>query len=507
MSSTERPVTTTDAGIPVASDEHSLTVGPDGPLLLQDHYLIEQMANFNRERIPERQPHAKGGGAFGSFQVTADVSRWTRAAVFSPGEKTDVLIRFSTVAGERGSPDTWRDPRGFAVKFYTRDGNLDLVGNNTPVFFIRDPMKFQHFIRSQKRRQDNNLRDHDMQWDFWSLSPESAHQVTWLMGDRGIPRTWRHMNGYGSHTYLWINAAGERYWVKYHFITDQGIETFTQDEADQMAAVDTDYHQRDLYEHIRDSQFPSWTLKVQVMPFEDAKTYRFNPFDLTKVWPHGDYPLQEVGRLTLDRNITDYHTEIEQAAFEPNNVVPGTGLSPDKMLLARGFSYADAHRARLGVNYKQIPVNAAKVETHAYSKDGAMRMKNVADPVYAPNSYGGPAADPSRTDDGGTWSSDGEMVRSAATLHAEDDDFGQARTLVREVLDDAARDRLVTNIVGHLLNGVSEPILTRAFAYWRQVDADLGAKIEAGVRAKQDEKDPKKDEQGNPARSSMQSKA
>ncbi len=462
MTDTSTPYTTTDAGIPVASDEHSLTVGPNGPILLQDHYLLEQMANFNRERIPERQPHAKGGGAFGTFEVTHDVSAYTRAAVFQPGASTDVLIRFSTVAGERGSPDTWRDPRGFAVKFYTAEGNLDIVGNNTPVFFIRDPMKFQHFIRSQKRRADNNLRDHDMQWDFWTLSPESAHQVTWLMGDRGIPRTWRHMNGYGSHTYMWINAAGAKFWVKYHFKTDQGIEFFTQDEADQMAAVDTDYHQRDLYEHIRDGEFPSWTLHMQVMPFDDAKTYRFNPFDLTKVWPHGDYPLIPVGKLTLNRNVTDYHTEIEQAAFEPNNAVAGTGLSPDKMLLARGFSYADAHRARLGVNYKQIPVNASKAPVHSYSKDGAMRIHNVTDPVYAPNSYGGPAAQPERTDDGGTWHSDGEMVRTAYTLRPEDDDWGQAGTMVREVLDDAARARLVDNIVGHLLNAVSEPILLRA---------------------------------------------
>ena len=362
MTATEpRPATTTDGGIPVASDEHSLSVGPDGPLLLQDHYLLEQMANFNRERIPERQPHAKGGGAFGVFQVTQDVSAFTRAAVFQPGAETELVIRFSTVAGERGSPDTWRDPRGFAVKFYTSEGNLDIVGNNTPVFFIRDPMKFQHFIRSQKRRAANNLRDHDMQWDFWTLSPESAHQVTWLMGDRGIPRSWRHMNGYSSHTYMWINADGEKFWVKYHFKTDQGVEFFTQDEGDQMAAVDTDYHQRDLYEHIEAGEFPSWTLKMQIMPFEDAKTYRFNPFDLTKVWPHGDYPLREVGRMTLNRNVTDYHAQIEQAAFEPNNIVAGTGLSPDKMLLARGFSYADAHRARLGVNYKQIPVNTPKV--------------------------------------------------------------------------------------------------------------------------------------------------
>ncbi len=307
-------------------------------MLLQDHYLIEQMAMFNRERIPERQPHAKGGGAFGTFEVTRDVSAYTRAAVFQPGTKTEMLARFSTVAGERGSPDTWRDPRGFSLKFYASDGNFDLVGNNTPVFFMRDPMKFQHFIRSQKRRSANNLRDHDMQWDFWTLSPESAHQVTWLMGDRGIPRSWRHMNGYSSHTYMWINADGGRCWVKYHFKTDQGVECcFTQDEADQMASVDTDYHQRDLYAHIEAGQFPSWTLHMQIMPFEDAKSYRFNPFDLTKVWPHSDYPLQEVGRMTLNRNVTDYHTQIEQAAFEPNNLVAGTGLSPDKMLLVRGF--------------------------------------------------------------------------------------------------------------------------------------------------------------------------
>ncbi len=507
MTDQQVPPTTTDAGVPVASDEHSLTVGPGGPILLQDHYLIEQMANFNRERIPERQPHAKGGGAFGTFEVTDDVSAYTRAAVFAPGEQTDVLARFSTVAGERGSPDTWRDPRGFALKFYTREGNFDLVGNNTPVFFIKDPMKFQHFIRSQKRRVDNNLRDHDMQWDFWSLSPESAHQVTWLMGDRGIPRTWRHMNGYGSHTYMWINAAGERFWVKYHFKTDQGIECFTQDEADQMASADTDYHQRDLFDHIADGEFPSWTLYVQIMPFEEAKTYRFNPFDLTKVWPHGDYPLQRVGTLTLNRNVTDYHTEIEQAAFEPNNIVAGTGLSPDRMLLARGFSYSDAHRARLGVNYRQIPVNSPHVETHSYSKDGAMRVKNVSDPVYAPNSYGGPAAQPELTDDGGHWYADGEMVRSAYVSHEEDDDWGQAGTMVREVLNDDERGRLVDNIVGHLLNGVSEPVLARAFEYWRNVDKDLGDRIESGVHAKSDEKDPKAADQGNPARSSMQQKA
>jgi catalase len=484
MTDTQAKPATTDAGIPVASTEHSLTVGPDGPIVLNDFYLIEQMANFNRERIPERQPHAKGGGAFGHFEVTADVSAYTRAAVFQPGTRTDTLIRFSTVAGERGSPDTWRDPRGFALRFYTSEGNFDIVGNDTPVFFIRDGIKFQNFIRSQKRRLATNLRDNDMQWDFWTLSPESAHMVTWLMGDRGIPRTWRHMNGYSSHTYSWINAAGEIFWVKYHFISDQGIEFLTQAEADDLAGKDPDYHQRDLYRALEHGEYPSWTLKVQIMPYEQAKTYRFNPFDLTKVWPHGDYPLHEVGKLTLDRNVTDYHAEIEQAAFEPNNQVPGTGLSPDKMLLARGFSYADAHRARLGVNYKQIPVNAPKAEVNSYSKDGVMRVRNASEPVYNPNSYGGPVADPSRAAEV-HWQADGEMVRTAYTLRPDDDDWGQAGTLVRKVLDDAARDRLVSNVVGHLLNGVSEKVLLRAFDYWRNVDAELGERIEKGVRAGQ----------------------
>ncbi|MDT8912909.1 catalase [Amycolatopsis sp. PS_44_ISF1] len=507
MTESQRPPTTTDAGIPVESDEHSLTVGPGGPILLQDHYLIEQMAQFNRERVPERQPHAKGSGAFGRFEVTGDVSAFTKAAVFQPGAKTELVARFSTVAGERGSPDTWRDPRGFALKFYTTEGVYDMVGNNTPVFFVKDPMKFQHFIRSQKRRADNNLRDHDMQWDFWTLSPESAHQVTWLMGDRGIPRTWRHMNGYSSHTYLWINADGERHWVKYHFKTDQGLEYFTQHEADQMAAADTDYHTRDLFEAIERGDHPSWTLHVQLMPFSDAEQYRFNPFDLTKVWPHADYPLIEVGRMTLDRNPTDHHAEIEQAAFEPNNLVPGIGASPDRMLLGRLFAYADAHRYRIGANYKQLPVNASTSPVHSYSKDGAMRFTKVSDPVYAPNSKGGPQADTARYGSPASWHADGEIVRSAYVDHAEDDDWGQAGTLVREVLDDDARTRLVDNIVGHLLNAVSEPVLQRAFEYWRQVDKDLGDRIESGVREKAGGKDPKKAEQGNPARSSMQHKA
>jgi catalase len=478
--SESRPQTTTDAGIPVASQEHSLTVGPDGPIVLQDFYLIEQMANFNRERIPERQPHAKGGGAFGTFVVTDDVSRFTKAGVFQPGTETEVVLRFSTVAGERGSPDTWRDPRGFAVRFYTSEGNLDIVGNNTPVFFMRDPIKFQNFIRSQKRLAANNLRDPDMQWDFWTLSPESAHQVTWLMGDRGIPRSWRHMNGYSSHTYMWVNAEGERFWVKYHFKCDQGVECLTQGDADRIAGEDADYHQRDLYEAIERGDYPSWSLKMQIMPFEAAKTYRFNPFDLTKVWPHGDYPLIDAGTLTLNRNVTDYHTEMEQAAFQPNNTVPGTGLSPDKMLLARGFSYADAHRARLGVNYQQIPVNRPKSPVRSYSKDGAMRVDNVTDPVYYPNSFdGAPAADEDAYREDAVWAAWGEMVRDAYTLHAEDDDFSQANTLVNNVMDSAARDRLVQTVSGLLAVLRRDEVLHRAFHYWRSIDKALGDRIEA----------------------------
>lgn len=475
--------TTNNAGIPVASDEHSLTVGPDGPILLQDHYAIEKMAQFNRERVPERQPHAKGGGAFGHFEVTNDVSAYTKADLFQPGRKTDLLIRFSTVAGERGSPDTWRDPRGFAIKFYTEQGNYDMVGNNTPIFFMRDPMKFMDFIRSQKRRADTNLRDNDMQWDYWSLSPESAHQVIWLMGDRGIPHTWRNMDGFSSHTYMWVNAAGEQFWVRYHFKTDQGIEFFTQAEADTMAGTDGDFHTRDLHNAVERGDYPSWTLKIQIMPFEAAKDYRFNPFDITKIISQKDYPLIEVGRMTLDRNPSDYHTEIEQAAFEVSNMVPGIGPSPDKMLLGRMFSYPDAHRARIGTNYNELPVNAPHNEVRSYSKDGHMRHHNPGDPTYVPNSKGGPSADTERFGEPAGWHNDGDMVRAAATLHAEDDDWGQAGTLVRDVMDDAARQRLVSNIVGQLLNGVSEPVLLRTFEYLHNVDNDLGDRVERGVRA------------------------
>ncbi|GAA2628064.1 catalase [Streptomyces axinellae] len=474
--------TTNNAGIPVESDEHSLTVGADGPILLQDHYVIEKMAQFNRERVPERVVHAKGSGAYGVFEVTNDVSQFTCADLFQPGKRTEMLARFSTVAGEQGSPDTWRDPRGFALKFYTRHGNYDLVGNNTPVFFVRDTIKFQDFIRSQKRQIGSGLRDHDMQWDFWTLSPESAHQVTWLMGDRGIPSSYRHMNGYGSHTYMWVNAAGEKFWIKYHFHTDQGIGFLTQQDADRLAGEDADYHRRDLWQAIERGEHPTWTLKVQVMPFDDAPDYRFNPFDLTKVWPHGDYPEIEVGRMTLNKNPDDFFVHIEQAAFEPSNLVPGIAPSPDKMLLGRLFSYPDTHRYRIGPNYAQLPPNRPQAPVHSYAKDGPMRYvsPNVARP-YAPNSYGGPAADPTRAPVTGWTVEDSEMVRHAYTLRREDDDFGQPGTMVRQVLDDAARDRLVGNISGHLLDGVSGPVLERAVQYWRNVDKALGDRVAASV--------------------------
>ena len=478
-----KPVTTTDAGIPAASDEHSLSVGPNGPILLQDHYLIQKMAHFNRERVPERVVHAKGGGAHGFFEVTEDVTQWTRAAFLSEvGKRTPVFARISAVAGELGSADTVRDPRGFALKFYTEEGNYDLVGNNTPVFFIRDPQKFQDFIRSQKRMPVTNRRSNDAQWDFWTLSPESAHQVTILMTDRGTPRTWRNMNGYSSHTYMWVNEGGERFWVKYHFKTVQGIENLTGAEAKALTAEEPDFHLRDLFEAIERGEAPEWRLELQVMPFEDAADYRFNPFDLTKVWPHADYPPVTIGRLVLDRNPENYFAEVEQAAFEPANMVPGIGPSPDKMLLGRLFSYPDAHRHRIGTNYLQLPINQPRVDIHSYNKDGAMRYRhNGEQPVYAPNSYGGPEADARFGDPG--WLASGEIVRSPYELHAEDDDFAQAGNLCRAVLTEADRDRLVDNVVAHLRQDVSDPVIGRAVDYWKKVDPDLGGRVGAALGA------------------------
>jgi catalase len=478
MTESRPPVTTTDAGIPAASDEHSLSVGPDGPLLMQDHYVIQKMAQFNRERVPERVVHAKGGGAHGYFEVTADVTPYTKAAFLNGiGRRTDVFVRFSTVAGELGSADTVRDPRGFAIKFYTEEGNYDLVGNNTPVFFVRDPTKFQDFIRSQKRRADTHTRDNNMQWDFWTLSPESAHQVLILMSDRGTPRSWRHMNGYGSHTFMWVNEAHERFWIKYHFKTEQGPANFTDAEAKALVAAEPDYHLKDLHSSIERGEYPSWRLEVQIMPFEAAKTYRFNPFDLTKVWPHGDYPPITVGRMVLDRNPVDYFSEVEQASFEPANMVRGIGPSPDKMLLGRLFSYPDTHRYRIGPNYLQLPINRPKAAVNSYNKDGAMRYEPSTDPVYAPNSFGGPKADPERYGEDAVWSADGTFVRQAYTLRRDDDDFGQAAALYRDVMTEVDREHLVSNIVGHATNGVSPEMRRRVADYWWHVDPDLGSRV------------------------------
>ncbi|MCC3281275.1 MULTISPECIES: catalase [Arthrobacter] len=476
--------TTTQTGTPVASDEHSLSHGADGAVVLHDRYLVEKLAQFNRERIPERIVHAKGGGAFGEFTVTEDVSKYTRAAVFQPGTTTETVQRFSSVAGEMGSPDTWRDVRGFALRFYSSEGNYDIVGNNTPVFFIRDGIKFPDFIHSQKRLPGSGLRDADMQWDFWTNSPESAHQVTYLMGDRGLPRSWREMPGFGSHTYQWINAAGERFWVKYHFVSNQGNVEMTGAEAEKIAGADADYYRRDLYENIAAGNFPSWDLFVQVMPYEDAKTYRFNPFDLTKVWPHADYPLIKVGTHTLNRNPENFFAQIEQVALSPANLVPGIAASPDKMLMARIFSYPDAQRYRVGTNYNQLPVNAPKAPVNNYSQDGYGRFafNSPETPVYAPNTLGGPVADPALAGEG-TWENDGALVRSAATLHSEDSDFGQAGTLYREVFDDAAKARFLETITG-AVSGVQRPhIREAAIQYWTNVDAGLGAKLRASLAA------------------------
>ena len=483
-----KPFTTTQTGTPVASDAHSLTVGADGITALHDRYLVEKLASFNRERVPERNPHAKGGGAFGEFVVTEDVSQYTRAAVFQPGAKSETLLRFSSVAGEQGSPDTWRDVRGFSLRFYTTEGNLDIVGNNTPTFFIRDGIKFPDFIHSQKRLGDSGLRDADMQWDFWTNSPESAHQVTYLMGDRGLPKSWRHMNGYGSHTYSWVNAEGELFWVKYHFMSNQGVEFLSPEEAEQLAGSDADFHRRDLFDSITAGDFPSWDVYVQIMPYEEAKTYRINPFDLTKTWPKADYPRIKVGTFTLNRNPVNFFAEIEQAAFSPGNQVPGTGISPDKMLMARVFSYPDAQRYRVGTNYNQLPVNQPHAtEAHNYMHQGNMQyhFPPASQRVYHPNSYGaagGPAVDAAAGVET-TWESDGELVRTAATLRQDDGDFVQPGILYRDVFSAGQKERFQNVLLGQA-RAITVPHIREAFfQYWTNVDSGLGQQLREAYTA------------------------
>ena len=388
---TDKKKLTTNAGAPVPDNQNSLTAGPRGPMLLQDVWFLEKLAHFDREVIPERRMHAKGSGAYGTFTVTHDITHLTKARIFSGvGKKTDLFVRFSTVAGERGAADAERDIRGFAMKFYTEEGNWDLVGNNTPVFFLRDPLKFPDLNHAVKRDPRTNLRSARNNWDFWTSLPEALHQVTITMSDRGIPLSYRHMNGYGSHTFSMINAANERVWVKFHLKTEQGIKNLTDAEAEAVIGKCRESHQRDLYESIERGDFPRWTLRIQVMTDEQAQNCPFNPFDLTKVWSHSDYPLQDVGVMELNRNPENYFAEVEQAAFNPANVVPGIGFSPDKMLQGRLFSYGDAQRYRLGVNHHLIPVNAARCPFHSYHRDGAMRVDGNHGSTlgYEPNSYG-----------------------------------------------------------------------------------------------------------------------
>src|SRR5690625_258855 len=460
---------TTSGGAPIADNQNSLSAGPRGPLLMQDYQLIEKLAHQNRERIPERAVHAKGWGARGTFTVTHDISKYTRASMFSEvGKKTPVISRFSTVAGELGAADAERDVRGFSLKFYTEEGNFDLVGNNTPVFFVRDPLKFPDFIHTQKRHPRTNLRSNTAMWDFWSLSPESLHQVTILFSDRGLPVAPMYMNGYGSHTFSFWNNDGERYWVKFHFKTRQGHRHYTNAEAAEVIGKSRESFQEELFGAIENGNYPKWDLKVQIMPEEEAEKTPYNPFDVTKVWPHADYPLIDVGVLELNKNVDNYFSEVEMAAYSPSNIVPGIGHSPDKMLQARVFSYADAHRYRLGTHYEALPVNRPLNEVAHYHKDGQMRFfdnsSGVTDAYYEPNSFGGPVEDPSVSEPPLRISGDADRYN-----HREgNDDYTQPGNLFR-LLSDEQKERLFSN-VAEAMEGVPEEIVQRQLVHFHKAD-------------------------------------
>ncbi len=438
---------------------------------MQDFQLLEKMATFNRERVPERVVHAKGSGAYGTFTVTDDITQYTKAGLFSSvGKQTDCLVRFSTVAGERGAADAERDVRGFAVKFYTEEGNWDMVGNNTPVFFVRDPYKFGDFIHTQKRDPKTNMRSNTSMWDFWSLSPESLHQVTILMSDRGLPQSYRFVNGYSSHTYSFINADNERFWVKFHFKTMQGIKTWTNAQAAEIVGQDRESSQRDLYEAIERGDYPKWRVCVQVMPEEDAATYHVNPFDLTKVWPHNDYPLIEIGIMELNRNPENYFADIEQAAFEPSNIVPGISFSPDKMLQARIMSYADAHRYRIGVNYAGLPANKPQCPVHNYHRDGKLRFDdNFGGAVnYEPNSMGGPVEDSRYIEPPLKVSGDADRYN-----HRDgNDDYSQPGNLFR-LMNKSQQEQLFSNIA-EAMDGVPERVVARQIVHFYRADPAYG---------------------------------
>ena len=483
--SQKRPTMTTAFGAPISEDNTSMTMGPGGPVLMQDVLLLEKLAHFGRERIPERVVHAKGAGAFGTFECTEDVSAYTCADFLKKGEKTDLFLRFSTVAGERGAPDADRDPRGFAMKFYTREGNYDLVGNNTPVFFIRDPMKFPDFIHSQKRRTNDNLRSADAQWDFWSLTPECLHQVVILFSDRGIPATFRHMNGYGSHTFMWYNAKNERFWVKYHFKTNQGHKSLHREEALVMAGKDPDHATRDLYTTLAAGDFPSWTLEVQIMTPEQAAKFPYDPFDVTKVWPHSLVPPKTIGKMTLNRAPANYFQDVEQAAFNPSSFVPGISASPDKMLQGRLFSYHDTHLHRLGTNYHLIPVNRAKnAVVDNYQRDGFhASAQDQVGPNYWPNSMGGPEPagrhEPEVEYEGMT----GRFVQPVTPQ-----DYEQPAALYNKVMNDAERERFLGNVAAGL-GGAMDRIRLRSVVMFWKMDKEFGKKLAAAVNV-----DPKKAE-------------
>ncbi|MED3950653.1 catalase KatA [Priestia aryabhattai] len=469
---------TTSWGSPVGDNQNSMTAGSRGPTLIQDVHLLEKLAHFNRERVPERVVHAKGAGAHGYFEVTNNVSAYTKAAFLSEvGKRTPLFVRFSTVAGENGSADTVRDPRGFAVKFYTEEGNYDLVGNNTPVFFIRDAIKFPDFIHTQKRDPRTHLKNPTAVWDFWSLSPESLHQVSILMSDRGIPATLRHMHGFGSHTFKWVNAEGDGVWVKYHFKTEQSVKNLSPDVAAKLAGENPDYHTEDLFNAIEKGDFPSWKLYVQIMPLEDADTYRFDPFDVTKVWSQKDYPLIEVGRMVLDRNPENYFAEVEQATFSPGTLVPGIDVSPDKMLQGRLFAYSDAHRYRVGTNHQALPINRPRNEVNNYQRDGQMRFDDNGgrSVYYEPNSFGGPTE--SHENKQAAYPVSG-VADSVAYDH--NDHYTQAGDLYR-LLSEDERTRLVANIVEAMKPVEKEEIKLRQIQHFYKADPEYGTRVADGL--------------------------
>lgn len=474
----ERKTMTTSAGAPISDNQNSMTAGERGPVLMQDWQLIEKLAHQNRERIPERVVHAKGWGAHGTFTVTHDITAFSRAKIFGVvGKQTPMLARFSTVAGEAGAADAERDVRGFALKFYTEEGNWDLVGNNTPVFFVRDPLKFPDFIHTQKRHPRTNMRSPTAMWDFWSLSPESLHQVTILMSDRGLPVAPMYMNGYGSHTYSFWNSDGERFWVKFHFKTQQGHRHYTNAEGAEVIGQSRETYQEELFGTIERGAHPKWTVYVQIMPEADAETSEHNPFDLTKVWPHSDFPLVQVGEMELNRNADNYFAEIEQAAFSPSNTVPGIGFSPDKMLQARLFAYADAHRYRLGTHYEALPVNAPKCPVHHYHKDGSMRFfandTGNPDAYYEPNSVNGPAEDPTFAEPPLRISGDADRFN-----HRDgNDDYTQPGNLFR-MFDDDQKGRLFDNIAA-AMDGVPDEIKQRQLVHFHRADPAYGAGVAA----------------------------